>query len=380
MLGQFYTNCALITRNIRGEEELISENSQVTHLESENNFSVISPSTFVSGAEVIITGNINREPITGTIVSVDGRNADVATNHNEKYLITRYPIENLSMLSSVKKTKIVMNGFLTERVEELCWQGKGVLDVDNGKLSFYVRLINATPTPLTFEKVIISDTSYGGDVSRAMYPMSRMVTSQVTSPQGENEFKSETYDLGGPYTVETMTSVKVWEQNIGSATGLYYDLIQGSNHIFVHCEYTGEIYSGNYTVKIDSLNLRRNVYINPTAKKIIEVQLPNRHAPYSVDVNAVERNENGFTYVLTIKNNNNGDIPLNIFVYKQSGYLYTPLESVVDTGSTIAWVIRLKRNESRKVTLRAIRIRDEVAIPSLKSVPSIPTISERVQE
>lgn len=364
MLGRFYTNCALVTRRIEGRDELLSESSQVVQLETEDDFSIVSPMSFVTGAEVTVrpTQGSQDEEVTGTIISLDGRTADIATRRDDGYVITRYPVERLSVLSPVNKTQIVMDGTITERMGEFCWQGKGFLDIDRGKLSFHVRLINATTRPFTFSKIIISDTSYGGNSSRAVYAMTRTTETQSPLPGGDNRFKTESYDLGGPHTIETMKSMKVWEQDVVSVKGLYYDLIQGTNHIFTHCNYEGEIYSGDYTVTINSLNVRQNVYINPSREKRIEVQLTNQHAPYSIDVIRMERNENGFLYQLTIKNNSNTPIPLNIFVYKQSNYGYEP--SAKDTGTNIIWIVNLAPRESKTVFLMAKRIGDTTKVPT----------------
>jgi hypothetical protein len=352
MIAHFYTNCALVTRNIEVEAPLLSENSMLTQLESRVPFSVVCPSLLTVGATVLY----GEEGQTGTVLSTSDKYSDVSFSLGESgTFVTRLTNTQLTVQSLCARTLIRANGEVTERVNELVWSGKGYLDVDQGTLRFHARLMNATPHTLELAEVHVHDGNY----DQESYESSRSVPSTrfdlVKSASAEKIEKSSV-QLPGSHTLTSLKDVKIMEQEINIVRSLHYDLLGEGNYFGIDCLYEGEIYRGNYTVKYDSYGIIQNCHIRPSKEKKIELKLRNDHPFYTIDVEIMERNEFGFMYKGKITSQHNSSFPLNVFVVKQTDFVYYP--GVIDTGKTVAWVVNIAPGETKEFVFRALRVQE----------------------
>lgn len=349
MIAHFYTNCALVSRDVEGEAPLLSENSMLTQLESKVPFSVVCPSLLTVGATVLYGEDVQ----TGTVLSTTDKFSDVSFSVGNEVYVTRLQNTLLTVQSPCALTMIRADGEVTERVNELVWSGKGYLDVDRMLLRFHARLMNATPHTLEFEEVYIHDSNYEQEI----YEASRSVPStrfDLKKSVSTEKIENSSVLLPGRHTLTSLKDVKVMEQNINVVCSVHYDLLNEGNYFGVDCLYEGEIYRGNYTVRCESFGIIQNCYIGPTKEKKIELKLRNDHPFYTVDVEIMERNENGFTYKGKITSRYGHKFYLNVFVVKQSDFIYYP--AVKDTGKTMIWIVKIEPGQTVDFDFRAVRV------------------------
>jgi hypothetical protein len=351
MIASFYSNCAVLTYEVKGERALVSESSKITELESDDPFEVLCPPTFICGSEVVYSG------MKGKITVLGSKFAEVIFGSD----LRTVKITDLSLPTKQNQTIIRCDGTMKERLNELSWRGRGKIVVEdkNSIMTFHVRLISTLPYPLTFDQIEINDRGFQDEPDyRSNAPsFSKAVSRNVaSSPIQENNIDEITYSLEGPITLNSMMSIPVMNMKTKTTVKLMYSFLTNYSFVRVHGKYKGELYRGNYTVVVPRYNITQSCLVSANPQKSFTLDLVDKHGPYSVDITRNDYDNNGFFNSGTITNRSNDDIEINLVSPYYDDYVYEPKGELIAETGEIYWVIIVEKDTQVSYELSASRV------------------------